>query len=323
MPDRAGGPRHLRGVAVRRGGRGSRSGCPHAATSGRCWRRSPATPRRSSPATACAGPATTTPAAGRSTSCRSTSACPRRRCASSATTWPTSRAPTTSARWWWSRTACRTSASTAGSRSTCRATTTTRRWRRCSPAGSRRYLDERDRPPAERGDEPGKFAYPPQLLVVDGGKGQLGVAERVVRELGLERRDPGGRAGQAVRGGVRARPVRAGGHAAGERGAVPAAAHPRRGPPLRQHVPPRAAQQADDDAACSTASPGSARRAQKRLRQGARRRQRRQARRPRRPAGADVAPRRRGRGRLRQDPPAAAHGRRHASGWRPGDAGRR
>jgi len=45
------------------------------------------------------------------------------------------------------------------------------------------YLDERDRDP---GDRPGRFAYPPQLLVVDGGKGQLGVAERVVRELGLD-----------------------------------------------------------------------------------------------------------------------------------------
>jgi excinuclease ABC subunit C len=45
------------------------------------------------------------------------------------------------------------------------------------------YLEERDREP---GDRPGRFAYPPQLLVVDGGKGQLGVAERVVRELGLD-----------------------------------------------------------------------------------------------------------------------------------------
>src|SRR5215207_7910505 len=47
------------------------------------------------------------------------------------------------------------------------------------------YLVERDKPPLERGDKPGRFAYPPQLLVVDGGKGQLGVAERVVRQLGL------------------------------------------------------------------------------------------------------------------------------------------
>jgi len=32
---------------------------------------------------------------------------------------------------------------------------------------------------------PRRFAYRPNLLVVDGGKGQLGVAERVVNELGL------------------------------------------------------------------------------------------------------------------------------------------
>lgn len=48
------------------------------------------------------------------------------------------------------------------------------------------YLDEREKPVNERGDKPGKFAYPPQLLLVDGGKGQLGVAEKVVRALGLE-----------------------------------------------------------------------------------------------------------------------------------------
>ena len=47
------------------------------------------------------------------------------------------------------------------------------------------YVDERDRPINERGDRPGKFAYPPQLLVVDGGKGQLNVAKRVVDTLGL------------------------------------------------------------------------------------------------------------------------------------------
>ena len=44
-------------------------------------------------------------------------------------------------------------------------------------------LAERDNPLSER---PRKFAYPPQLLLVDGGKGQLGVALRVVEELGLE-----------------------------------------------------------------------------------------------------------------------------------------
>jgi excinuclease ABC subunit C len=47
------------------------------------------------------------------------------------------------------------------------------------------YLEERDRPIGERGERPGRFAYPPQLLLVDGGKGQLGVAQRVVESLGL------------------------------------------------------------------------------------------------------------------------------------------
>src|SRR5205085_12007515 len=45
------------------------------------------------------------------------------------------------------------------------------------------YLAERERPAGER---PGKFQYPPQLLLVDGGKGQLGVAVEVLQELGLD-----------------------------------------------------------------------------------------------------------------------------------------
>jgi excinuclease ABC subunit C len=46
---------------------------------------------------------------------------------------------------------------------------------------------ERERPTGERptGERPRRFAYRPNLLLVDGGKGQLGVAERVVNELGL------------------------------------------------------------------------------------------------------------------------------------------
>ena len=44
-----------------------------------------------------------------------------------------------------------------------------------------KYLDSRDLPPAERG----RFAYPPQLLLVDGGRGQLAVAQRVLVRLGL------------------------------------------------------------------------------------------------------------------------------------------
>jgi len=43
------------------------------------------------------------------------------------------------------------------------------------------YVEQRDLPASERG----KFSYPPQLLLVDGGKGQLSVAVRVLDALGL------------------------------------------------------------------------------------------------------------------------------------------
>src|SRR6476660_9465395 len=46
----------------------------------------------------------------------------------------------------------------------------------------RRYLQDRD-----TGARTGKrFAYPPNLVLIDGGKGQLGVAVRVLEEMGLE-----------------------------------------------------------------------------------------------------------------------------------------
>lgn len=48
------------------------------------------------------------------------------------------------------------------------------------------YLVDRELPASERG----RFAYPPQLLLVDGGKGQLGVAVRVLQELGLDEEIP-------------------------------------------------------------------------------------------------------------------------------------
>ena len=49
------------------------------------------------------------------------------------------------------------------------------------------YLIDRDKPVEERRR---RFAYPPQLLLVDGGKGQLGVAMRVLEELGLDEEIP-------------------------------------------------------------------------------------------------------------------------------------
>ncbi|MCP4087209.1 MAG: excinuclease ABC subunit UvrC, partial [Actinomycetia bacterium] len=48
------------------------------------------------------------------------------------------------------------------------------------------YVEDRAKPVAERG----KFQYPPQLLVVDGGKGQLTSAMRVLEELGLDEEIP-------------------------------------------------------------------------------------------------------------------------------------
>lgn len=58
------------------------------------------------------------------------------------------------------------------------------------------YLEERDHVSDTEALETGerkrskRFAYPPQLLLVDGGKGQLGVAERVLKNLGLETEIP-------------------------------------------------------------------------------------------------------------------------------------
>ena len=48
------------------------------------------------------------------------------------------------------------------------------------------YLNDRDKPVEDRG----RFQYPPQLLLVDGGKGQLTSAMRVLEELGLEEEIP-------------------------------------------------------------------------------------------------------------------------------------
>ncbi len=49
------------------------------------------------------------------------------------------------------------------------------------------YLADREKPVEDRKR---RFAYPPQLLLVDGGKGQLGVAVRVLEELGLDEEIP-------------------------------------------------------------------------------------------------------------------------------------
>ena len=45
----------------------------------------------------------------------------------------------------------------------------------------RNYLADKQRPAGERG----KFAYPPNLVIIDGGKGQLNAARRAMEELGV------------------------------------------------------------------------------------------------------------------------------------------
>ena len=100
----------------------------------------------------------------------------------------------------------------------------------------RNYLRERD-----EGARAGKrFAYPPNLLLIDGGKGQLNVAVRVLEDLGLEEIAVAGLAKRFEEvylpgpAGPGADPPRL-------RGALPPAERARRGAPLRDHVPPPAA----------------------------------------------------------------------------------
>src|SRR4029453_487461 len=150
------------------------------------------TPARPSPPTSSSGPATSTPGPAASRSSRRRSTCPRRRCGSSATTSPTSRATRSWARWWCSRTACPARASTAASRSArSRARTT---WPPCAgsraPAGAplrgglplrrARLATEGAQPEDETGRRK-KFASPPNLIVVDGGRPQLAAALEAVR----------------------------------------------------------------------------------------------------------------------------------------------
>ena len=105
------------------------------------------------------------------------------------------------------------------------------------------YLSERAKPVGER---PGQVLLPAAAAA---GRRREGTAQRRrpgAGGAGPRRGDPGGLAGQAVRGGVPARRGRPGAGAPRVRGALPAAAHPRRGPPVRHHVPPPAARQAHD-----------------------------------------------------------------------------
>ena len=155
-------------------------------------------PRRS-PASRRAGWPTRARPWPRSRSWPTRSACPGRRCASSATTSSTSRAASRSAAWSSSRTASRDRASTAGSGSRpSRARTTSPATRRCCAAGSARTKS------GEEGSEEERRWAMPDLVIVDGGKGQVSAAKEVLDELGPAR-PAAGRPGQGARGAVPAR----------------------------------------------------------------------------------------------------------------------
>ena len=169
----------------------------------------------------------------------------------------------------------------AGRRARHRARTTTTS--RCAPG-----------PIDEVTGKPVRFAYPPNLVVVDGGPPQVAAAAAAMAELGID--DVAlCRAGQAARGGLAAGGGVPGDPAAQLRGPLPAAAAPRRGAPVRDHRAPQAAQQGHDGVGArrrARARPGAAggAAAALRVRQAAARRRR--SRRSRRCRAWGTGPRR-------------------------------
>ena len=92
---------------------------------------------------------------------------------------------------------------------------------------------------------PKRFAYPPNLVVVDGGLPQVNAARTALDALGVD--DVAVvRPRQAPRGGVGAWPGLPRDPAADQRGPLPPPARARRGTPLRHRVPPAAAVQGHD-----------------------------------------------------------------------------
>ena len=175
---------------------GSRSATPSAATSAgsRIWPRATPGSRSTRTASVTSSPAIAAAIPSRSSSGSST--CRRRRSASSATTSPTSAPPMRPPRWWSSRAVRPPSASTGRSRRATRATPTTSRGsRRSSPAGSSGL---------PRAGTTASFAQRPGLVVIDGGKGQLGAALRGMAAAGIDD-VPVVSLAKRIRGGVRAR----------------------------------------------------------------------------------------------------------------------
>ena len=115
-------------------------------------------------------------------------------------------------------------------------------------------------------EDAGHAGFPawPDVILIDGGQGQMSAVRAILDELGIEDRVDGDRRRQGRRPRGRARALlRAGARlvlAAGARSrALFRAAAARRGAPLRHRLAPRAPQEGDDQATRSTRSAASAR----------------------------------------------------------------
>ena len=127
-----------------------------------------------------------------------------------------------------------------------------RRFRRLARAEARQpgrsRVGARRRPTGSLGEPPGppaRFAYPPSLVVIDGGAPQVNAAFQALVDLG-----PHGhrrrRTGQAPRGGVAARRGGSGHPSAHQPGPLPAPTGARRGAPHRDPLPAPEALGPDD-----------------------------------------------------------------------------
>ena len=99
----------------------------------------------------------------------------------------------------------------------------------------------------EEGNEEERRWSMPDLVIIDGGKGQVSAAKEVLDELGLHDLPLAG-PGEGARGAVPPRRHRAGPPADDLTGSLPGPAAARRGAPLRDQLPPPPAREAPDAA---------------------------------------------------------------------------
>ena len=102
-----------------------------------------------------------------------------------------------------------------------------------------RYIEQADLSPHDSNRDQ-SFAALPDLILIDGGKGQLGAGMKALQPLRRPRRHRD-QPREANRGDLRPRPGGPRHARQGLRRAAPAAARARRGPPIRDHLPPHAA----------------------------------------------------------------------------------